>query len=50
MKSTLKQMEIEIANGDALMQKLKKKYLRENFIKERIVAYIGEMIASNTQG
>lgn len=43
-------MEIEIANGDALMQKLKKKYMRENFIKEKILAYIGEMISNNAMG
>lgn len=50
LRSTLKQMEIEIANGDALMQRLKKKCMRENFIKEKIIAYIGEMTANNTQG
>lgn len=49
LKSTVREMEIEIANGDALMQKLKKKYLRENYMKEKIILYLSDKINSNAQ-
>lgn len=49
LKGTVREMEIEVANSDALMQKLKKKYMRENYVKEKIIIYLNDKINSNAQ-
>jgi hypothetical protein len=44
LRKTLKEMEVEVENSDLLMQKLKKKYMKENFVKEKIVTLVKEKL------
>ena len=48
-RKKLKEMDIEMENCDLLMQKLKKKYLKENYIKEKLVKLVKEKIKLRKQ-
>ena len=49
VRRKMKEMDIEMENCDLLMQKLKKKYLKENFIKEKLVKLVKEKIRLRKQ-
>jgi hypothetical protein len=40
LRTSLRGMEVELANNDALMQKLKKKSMRDSSIKDKIICFI----------
>jgi hypothetical protein len=40
-------MQVQLENNDLLMQKLKKKFMRENFIKDKLAAFIIERVKAH---
>lgn len=44
LKNTLRELQVQIENNDLLMQKLKKKFMRESFIKDRLAGLVREKI------
>jgi hypothetical protein len=46
LKSSLREFHVQIENNDLVMQKLKKKFMRENFIKDKLVGLITDKVKS----
>lgn len=44
LKSSLRELHVQIENNDLVMQKLRKKFMRENFIKEKLVTLIKDKV------
>jgi regulator of replication initiation timing len=44
LRASLREMQVQIENNDLLMQKLKKKFMRENFIKDKLAALVREKV------
>lgn len=48
LRSKLREMQVQLENNDLVMQKLKKKYMKESFIKDKLAALIREKLSTNT--
>ncbi len=44
LKKTINEMQVQLENNDILMQKLKKKFMRESFIKDKLAEMIREKV------
>jgi hypothetical protein len=44
LKTSLRELSVQLENNDLVMQKLRKKFVRENFIKDKLVTLIKDKV------